>query len=292
MTPTNDFTVLWSREQMQARSHRLGLCRLPRAQLSCDYVTVSVAVASSLSVSSIRLYVDGQEAGNQLHPETNFVINTAQFGNGPHKLFAVAENLDGAETTLEPANLVNNFAASPYHSVIFDNFISGFRGSALFVEPNDGETLTFNANFAAYSDWTLVISNSSAVTVRSGTGTGYKMTFVWDGKDGSGNDLPADFYSATLSATTSTNTPPTPAPSPSTNPPPPSATGAQSASASSETDSTWYPTDWAGALLSGWNHDYAPPPPLPPPLAEETGAATMGRSACARTESVFLKCER
>src|SRR5688572_1391830 len=161
---------------------------------------------------------------------------------------------------------VNNFAASPYHNVTFDNFIFDFRGLALFVEPNDGETLTFKANFAAYADWTLVISNSSAVTVRSVSGTGYKMTFVWDGKDDSGNDLPADFYSPTLSATISTNTPPTPVPSPSTNPPPPAVTKPQSAHT---TDSVaWYPTDWAGALLGGWDHYFAPPPPLPPPLDE------------------------
>lgn len=238
-----------------------------------DFITVTVSVTSSLSPQSIRLFVDGQEAATQLYPETNFVINTAQFPNGAHKLFAVAEAIDGAETTLEPSNMVDDFIASPYREVTFDNFISDFRGSALFVETADGETITFKANFAAYADWTLAISNSTGVFVRTVTGTGNNMAFVWDGRDDSRNDLPVDFYSPTLSAAISTNGPAAPAPS--TNPPPPSASGESAQNAFSENNSgsedAWFPTDLGGAILGGWDHWLTPPPPLPPELEKEIG---------------------
>jgi hypothetical protein len=186
---------------------QVGIVSPAAASVLSDYVTVSVAVTSSLTVASLRLFVDGQETGSQFYPATNFVINTAQFGNGPHNLFVVAENLDGAETTLEAANSVDNFAVSPYLGVTFDNYISDFRASARFLEPADGETMRFKANFAAYSDWILTISNSSAVTVRTATGSGYNMMFLWDGTDNGGNSISADFYSATLSAVLSTNVP-------------------------------------------------------------------------------------
>jgi hypothetical protein len=237
-----------------------------------DYVSINVGVTSVMSVVAIRLFVDGQEAGHQLYPNTNFVINTAQFPNGPHKLFAVAETMEGAETTLEPTSFINNFNASPGVNVTFDNFIYDCRASARFLEPTNGETITFRANFADYSDWTLTISNSSAVIVRTTSGTGSSMKFVWDGKDNSSNDLSADFYSATLAAATSTNSPPAPAPS--TNPPPPSINGGESASLTVDNGGgapVWYPTDAAGAILAGWDYYFTPPPPLPPKLAEQLG---------------------
>jgi hypothetical protein len=234
-----------------------------------DYTSVSVGVTSVMSVVAIRLFVDGQEAGFQLYPATNFIINTAQFPNGPHRLFAVAETMDGAETTVEATAVTNNFTASPFNNVTFDNFISDFRGSALFVEPTNNETITFKANFAAYSDWTLTISNSSAVTVRTTSGTGNNMAFAWDGRGQTSNSLAADFYSATLSAMTSTNVPQQDPPS--TNPPP-SFNGAQQATVDGGNDAlAWYPTDASGAIMAGWGYYLVPPPPLPPKLAEELG---------------------
>lgn len=228
-----------------------------------DYVSVSVSVSSALAVSSIRLFVDGQEAGNQPYPATNFAINTAQFPNGPHKLFAVVETFDGSESTLEATDLINNFTASPYCSVTFDNYITDFRGSALFLETADSETIKFKANFADYSDWTLTISNLSAVTVRTVTNTGYNMTFVWDGKNNSGNVVSPNFYSATLSAVESSSSPAAPGSEPDS-PPSPGGSQNMSVSGSGTGAKTWYPQTRAEAIAIGSDVYYAAAPPLPP----------------------------
>ena len=228
-----------------------------------DYVTVSIAVTSSLSVVSVRLFVDGQEAGRQLYPATNFVINTAQFGNGAHLLFAVAENMEGSESTLEATALTDNFTASPYHPVTFDNYIYDFRGSAVFLNPALGGTIKFKANFAAYSDWTLIISNLSAVAVRTVTGSGYNMTFVWNGTDDNNTTVGTNGYSATLVA--AQGTPPAPAPGPDPGPPP-SPEGAQAAATVNDGNGaeTFFPRTPAEAVAVGSDVYYPPLPPMPP----------------------------
>ncbi|MGI8965260.1 MAG: Ig-like domain-containing protein, partial [Limisphaerales bacterium] len=210
-------------------------------------ISVSVSVASSLDVFSIRLFVDGQEVGNQFYPSTNFVINTCQFGNGLHNIFAVAENTSGAETTDEPSNLVLNFAASPYRSVTFNNYIMDFRGSAHFLEPADSETIRYRANFSGYSDWTLVITNSSGVAVRTVTGLSYGMDFLWNGTDDGGLTVPVDFYSPTLTATQSSMSP------------------------QSNSEASSLPSAAISAIAAGQSSYFVQQPPLPPPLEKLIG---------------------
>ncbi|HOF71272.1 MAG TPA: DUF6345 domain-containing protein [Verrucomicrobiota bacterium] len=168
-------------------------------------ITVSLSVTSSLPVNSIRLYVDGQEVGYQVDEATNFVINTCQLGNGSHKIFAIVENSSGSETTGETADMVANYGISPARSVIFDNFITDYRGKLRFQDPDESETNRFSANFAAYADWTLTITNQNGVAVRTVTGTDFSMEFVWDGTGDGGTNLPNGPYWAVLSATQSSS---------------------------------------------------------------------------------------
>ena len=71
------------------------------ATLSGD-VAVSVVASTSDILSEIRLYVDGEEQWLSLSgtnsPGTNvFVINTCEWPNGPHVLFATAKSQSGFE---------------------------------------------------------------------------------------------------------------------------------------------------------------------------------------------------
>ncbi len=166
-------------------------------------IEVSVSVTSSLLVNAIRLFVDGQEVGYQNDTETNFVINTCQFGNGSHKIYAVVESSTGSETTGESPDFVENYGVSPAASVTFDNFITDYRGKLRFQDPDETETNRFTANFAAYADWTLTITNQDGVAVRTETGTGFGMEFVWDGTGDGGTNLPSGPYWPVLSATES-----------------------------------------------------------------------------------------
>jgi hypothetical protein len=168
-------------------------------------VQVSVTVTSSITVNTIRLFVDGQEVGYQNDTETNFVINTCQFGNGTHKIYAVVENSSGSETTSESSDFVPNYGVSPVRTVTFDNFITDYRGKLRFQDPDESETNRFSASFAAYADWTLTITNQDGIAVRTETGTGFGMEFVWDGTGDGGTNLPSGPYWAVLSATESSS---------------------------------------------------------------------------------------
>lgn len=168
-------------------------------------IKVSVSVTSSLNVNTIRLFVDGQEVGYQNDTETNFVINTCQFGNGSHKIFAVVENSSGAETTGETADFEANYGVSPAVSATFDNYITDYRGKLRFQDFDENETNRFTANFATYADWTLTITNQDGIAVRTEIGTGFDMGFVWDGTGDGGTNLPNGPYWAVLSATESSS---------------------------------------------------------------------------------------
>lgn len=161
-------------------------------------VQVSVSVTSSITVNTIRLFLDGQEVGYQNDTETNFVINTCQFGNGTHKIYAVVENSSGSETTSESSDFVPNYGVSPTRTVTFDNFITDYRGKLRFQDPDESETNRFSASFAAYADWTLTITNQDGVAVRTETGTGFGMEFVWDGTGDGGTNLPTWATPATV----------------------------------------------------------------------------------------------
>ncbi len=53
-------------------------------------VSVSVIATTSLAYATMKLYVDGQEMPDS-EDGTNFVINTSEWANGPHILFATAK---------------------------------------------------------------------------------------------------------------------------------------------------------------------------------------------------------
>lgn len=169
------------------------------------YATISVGVTSSLTVNSLRLFVDGEEVGYQDDTATNFVINTCQFGNGVHKIHVVAENSSGSETTGTASDVVENYGVSPAITVTFDNFVTDFRGKLRRQDPALYETNRFTAKFASYADWTLSITNQSGVAVRTVTGSGSSMDYTWDGTDDNSLTPASGGYGVVLSASTSSS---------------------------------------------------------------------------------------
>lgn len=165
-------------------------------------VVVSVSATGTTPIASIRLFVDGEEVDDGDPESTNFVVNTCEWSNGPHTIFAVA----GSTTTLPSAPEVSAdvrpaFAASPIVSVTFSNYVSRFFFSEPFFEPELGQTQNISAVFATNSNWTLTITDSSGTTNRTATGTGATMSFAWDGKGDGGASLSNDVYDFTLTAT-------------------------------------------------------------------------------------------
>jgi hypothetical protein len=125
-----------------------------------DFV-VTVEVTAPRPLSGIRLFVDGQEVETGLAISTNFVVNSCQFSNGVHQVFAVAELSTGAETTDEPFSYDPSFGLSPFVTVRFSNDITEFRASANFVSTDDGERLKLFARLRQEFQWMLTITNTA-----------------------------------------------------------------------------------------------------------------------------------
>ena len=240
-------------------------------------IAVTVAAGSDQPLIHTKLYVDGQEmqeadsTTNYTANGTNYVLatytlNTCEWPDGQHTLFATAECLSGAAGPHDsPAPLIGR-AASLFVPVTYNSLISRVAFSQPFFTPEDGQTQRVSAVFAANVDWTLQIQDASTNTVRTVTGSSGSMAFDWDGTGDGGVSLPVGNYTYLITA--QTNGQPLFAQGYSadgnTNPPP----GPDSMTASlSTTESSmegWYPTSDDQAVAAGWDFYYMRPPPMPP----------------------------
>lgn len=160
-------------------------------------ISVSVTTSGTSAVGMISLYVDGELFDEQSGPDATFTLNTSEWANGTHQIYAMgADSRGGTDTT--PATSTQpttNYGVSSTLSLTFDNFVSEFFFSESYFRPDLGETQTVSAKFKESANWTLTITDSSANTVFTTTGSGSSVSYTWDGKDGSGNLVPGDAYS-------------------------------------------------------------------------------------------------
>ena len=189
-------------------------------------LTISVAASTDQGVVYNKLYIDGQEMWLS-QDGTNYIINTCEFDNGPHVIFATANSTTQPDGPAGATGLTGH-AVSAFVPVYFSNQVTRISFSQQFFEPSLGQTQVVSAVFADDCDWTLQIQDIASNVVKSASGSGTSMAFAWDGKDNSGSDLPNGVYYYYISATTNgetgsivsgggssgTNTPPPP-PSPS-----------------------------------------------------------------------------
>lgn len=170
------------------------------ASLSGD-VTIMVSSDSNELLTDVKLYIDGEEQW-ATEDGTNFVINTCEWPNGPHVLFAVAKSQSAIPGLPEDKSVTYRRAVSAYVNVTFDNLITRFDFSEPFFEPELGQTQRVTAVFTANVDWTIEVQDSFTNTVRSASGSGTSMTWDFDGKGYGGTNLPAGLYSYLLTAQT------------------------------------------------------------------------------------------
>jgi hypothetical protein len=164
-------------------------------------ITVTINASSDTMLVDTILYVDGQE----MLPSddgTNFVINTCEWWNGPHTLFAVAKSQSGLEGLLNNSSITYGCSVSAYTTVTFSNLISEFAFSQPFFEPALGQTQQVTATFAANCNWTLQILDISSNVVRTVTGSGGTMEFDWNGTGNGGASIPDGNYTYLISAQT------------------------------------------------------------------------------------------
>lgn len=171
-------------------------------------VEIDVHVETTNSIASVKFFVDGEEvetasandSGNASH-----VINTTEWPNGSHTIFAVAETSAGSATTGEFQSTEQSGAGtSASVPVTFDNYISKWYFSLPGFDASLGETQRITAEFISYSSWTLQIVDESSTTVRNASGAGYSMEFDWDGNDDNGSPTADGIYDFILTATQAT----------------------------------------------------------------------------------------
>ena len=186
-------------------------------------LTITVAAETDQPVlTGTKLYVDGQE---MLSPDssTNYTditgvtnyeidtynINTCEWGNETHTLFATAKCASSFGDELNGSPVLYGYAVSPFVPVLFNNLVTRLSFSQPFFDPSSGETQEVSAVFALDSDWTLNIENASSNIVFSTTGSGISMSYNWDGTGTGETNLPNGTYYYYVTAATNGLTPPT-----------------------------------------------------------------------------------
>jgi len=156
-------------------------------------IAISVSVSSPDVIAETKLYVDGQEMPPSI-TGTNFVINTCEWWNGKHTLFATTKSLSHFEGLPNDTSVTYGHAVSGYLNLYFNNLISEVSFSEPFFEPELGQTQLVTASFAENCDWELRIQDVNSNTVRNVIGSGSSMSFAWDGNGNGGTNIPKGVY--------------------------------------------------------------------------------------------------
>ena len=147
------------------------------------------ATSSNLPIITTKLYVDGQEM-DESDNGSNYLINTCEWPNGPHVLYAVAIARSALSGPSGAFPIRTSHGVSSYVMVTFSNLITRVAFSQPFFQPSLGQTQKVTATFAANSDWTLQIEDTDSNIVRNASGSGSSMVFDWDGTGDGGTNIP------------------------------------------------------------------------------------------------------
>ena len=144
-------------------------------------VIVSVSVVSTNTLYSLRLFVDGQEMSPSEDDGTNWVINTTEWPNGQHVIYAAAKVVDRLPEKASSGEPKFAWGVSSRVPITFNNFISRVSFSEPFFEPGLGQTQKVTAVFGTYADWILQIIDEYENPVRTVTGSGTALDYDWNG---------------------------------------------------------------------------------------------------------------
>ena len=153
-------------------------------------VNVQVYATDDSRISSITLFIDGSELMAITDGPMSFTLPTAFFTNGIHTLTAVAVD-DGLD---EGQGIASNSVNITFQNNIMFTWYEAF-GSVLPIQA----VLSYSN-----ADYTVEITDESLNPVRTITGSTANgiISTNWDGKSGSGVDVPEDaLYYLTLIAT-------------------------------------------------------------------------------------------
>ena len=230
-------------------------------------ITVSVVATSPLPFVSTSLFVDGQEMDSS-DDGTNYIINTCEWPNGPHVLFATARAQSVLSGPSGPFRVDIGRGVSAYKSVTFDNLIHTVAFSEPFFEPSLGQTQQVSAAFAANVNWTLQMIDESSNALRTVTGSGTSLQYSWDGTGDGGAIIPDGVYYYLISAQTNGQAFMRMASSGGASE---SLTSLIEFNSSKKLSEDWYPTSAKEAMMVGRTSYFSSPPPMPPVRFKKDG---------------------
>jgi hypothetical protein len=176
-------------------------------------LTATVLAGSDQPLVTTKLYVDGEEmpdaaaTTNYVSNGTNYTLNTytlntCEWPNGSHILFATARCESGASGPHDTPDVLVGRSVSGFIPVTFNNLITRISFSQPFFAPGNGQTQHVSAVFAANANWTLQIQDIYTNTVQTIIGSGTSLDFDWDGTGSGGINLPVGLYTYLISAQT------------------------------------------------------------------------------------------
>ncbi len=178
-------------------------------------LTITVFASTDQPVlSGTKLYVDGQEmppadsttnyadsSGVTNYELDTYNINTCEWGDEAHILFATTACESGFGDPLNAPAVMFGHAVSAFIPVTFNNLVTRISFSQPFFDPSSGQTQQVSAVFPLNSDWTLNIVDVNSNVVQTATGSGMSMLYDWDGTD-NGTNLPNGIYYYYITAQT------------------------------------------------------------------------------------------
>lgn len=190
------------------------------SQIVANELTITVTAQTEQPVlAGTKLYVDGQEmpmadsitnytdvSGVTNYETATYHINTCEWINGTHLIFASAECESGYGDDADTGAIASGHGVSPFVSVLFNNLVEGIAFSEPSFDPSSGQTQEVSAYFALDSDWTLNIVDVNTNIVFSTNGSGTLMAYNWDGNGNGGTNLPSGIYYYYISASTNGGT--------------------------------------------------------------------------------------
>lgn len=189
--------------------------------LASSELSITVTATTDQPVlSGTKLYVDGQEmqvpdsttnytdsTGVTNYEVDTYSINTCEWFNGNHILFATTECASGRGDTLGSGTIAVGHGVSPFVTVLFNNLVEDISFSQPSFDPASGQTQQVSAVFALDSDWTLNVVDAFSNVVFTTNGSGISMNYNWDGNGTGGVSLPAGIYFYYIDAATNGLTP-------------------------------------------------------------------------------------
>jgi hypothetical protein len=178
-------------------------------------LTITVVAATDQPIiSGTKLYVDGQEmqtadsttnytdvSGLTNYEANTYSINTCEWGNGTHTLFATVRCASSPEGPDDIGVVTIGHGVSAFVPVTFNNLVTRISFSQPSFDPSSGQTQQVTAVFPLNSDWTLNIVDVFSNVVQTATGSGMSMLYNWDGTS-NGTNLPNGLYYYYITAQT------------------------------------------------------------------------------------------